>query len=277
MKERITRLVGSQAEEAWISTFHSTCARILRRDIEKLGYTRSFTIYDDDDQGNVIKEILKQMNLDEKLLPPRELKTKISDAKNRLMSPDDWFRESAKDYRCQLIHDAFQMYEERLRSSNALDFDDLIMLTVKLFQDNPDVLAYYQFRFRYILVDEYQDTNYSQYLLVKLLAGERRNLCVVGDEDQGIYSWRGADITNILNFERDYQDAKVIKLEQNYRSTQTILDAAYHVIKHNTQRKDKHLWTANNQGTPIVCFQADNEHDEAVLVPGTENQVFCCT
>ena len=266
MKERISKLVGPQAEEAWISTFHATCARILRRDIEKIGYTRSFTIYDDDDQGSVINEILKQMNLDEKFLPPRELKSKISDAKNKLMSPADWFRESAKDYRCQVISDAYQMYEEKLKASNALDFDDLIMRTLELLADHPPVLEGYRERFKYVHVDEYQDTNYAQYMLVKLITQKSRNLCVVGDDDQSIYGWRGADIRNILDFEKDFPDAKVIKLEQNYRSTANILDAANQVIAHNVGRKDKALWTEIGEGEPIKVFCAGDEREEAAWI-----------
>ena len=266
MKERIEKLVGPKAEEAWISTFHATCARILRRDIEKLGYTRAFTIYDDDDQNSVLKEILKSMNLDEKFLPPRELKSKISDAKNKLMSPSDWFRESNKDYRCQLISDAFQMYEERLRAANALDFDDLIMRTLELFADHPPVLEGYRDRFQYVHVDEYQDTNYAQYMLVKLITQKSRNLCVVGDDDQSIYGWRGADIRNILDFEKDFPDAVVIKLEQNYRSTANILDAANQVIAHNVGRKEKALWTEMGEGEAIKVFCAGDEREEAAWI-----------
>ncbi len=266
MKERILKLAGEKAEEAWISTFHSTCARILRRDIEKLHYTRAFTIYDDDDQSNVIKDVLKQMNLDEKFLPPRELKAKISDAKNKLQSPDDWFRESAKDFRCQIIQDAYRLYEEKLRSANALDFDDLILRTLELFADHPPVLESYRERFKYVHVDEYQDTNYAQYMLVKLITQKSRNLCVVGDDDQSIYGWRGADIRNILDFEKDYPDAVVIKLEQNYRSTANILDAANQVIAHNVGRKEKALWTDEGEGEQIEVFCAGDEREEAAWI-----------
>ena len=243
MKERITAMVGDQAEDAWISTFHSTCARMLRRDIEKLGYTRSFVIYDDDDQKAVLKEILKRLNIDEKFLPTRELSAKISDAKNKLMGPDEWFRESQKDYRCQMIHNVYLEYETRLKANNALDFDDLLVKTLELLADHPPVLESYRKRFRYVMVDEYQDTNYAQYMMIKLLTDESRNLCVVGDDDQSIYGWRGADIRNILDFEKDYPDATVIKLEQNYRSSANILDAANQVIAHNAGRKEKALWT----------------------------------
>ena len=186
MKERIVRLVGDQAEDAWISTFHSTCARILRRDIEKLGYSRSFVIYDDDDQGTVIKEILKRLNIDEKFLPPKEIRAKISDAKNKLLSPDEWFAKSERDHRSQMLHDVFVEYETRLKALNALDFDDLLVKTLELLADHPPVLESYRARFQYVLVDEYQDTNYAQYMLVKLLIDRSRNLCEVGDDDQSI-------------------------------------------------------------------------------------------
>lgn len=266
MKERITRLVGDQAEDAWISTFHSTCARILRRDIEKMGYGRSFTIYDDDDQGTVIKEILKRQNIDEKFLPPREIKAKISDAKNRLLGPDEWFAQTGRDFRSQTLHDVFVAYEERLKVANALDFDDLLVKTLELLAEHPPVLESYRDRFRYVMVDEYQDTNYAQYMLVKLLTDRSRNLCVVGDDDQSIYGWRGADIRNILDFEKDYPDATVIKLEQNYRSTANILDAANQVIAHNTGRKEKALWTEQGEGETIKLFCAGDEREEAAWV-----------
>lgn len=266
MKERITQLVGEQAESAWISTFHSTCARILRRDIEKLGYTRSFTIYDDDDQGTVIKDILKHLNIDEKFLPPREIKAKISDAKNKLMGPDEWFAKTERDFRSQTLHDVFIAYEQRLKAANALDFDDLLLKTLELLADHPPVLESYRDRFHYVMVDEYQDTNYAQYMLVKLLTDKSRNLCVVGDDDQSIYGWRGADIRNILDFEKDYPDAKVIKLEQNYRSTANILDAANQVIAHNAGRKEKALWTEAGAGETIKLYCAGDEREEAAWV-----------
>ena len=266
MKERISAMVGDQAEDAWISTFHSTCARMLRRDIEKLGYTRSFVIYDDDDQKAVLKEILKRLNIDEKFLPIRELSAKISDAKNKLMGPDEWFRESEKDYRCQMIHNVFLEYETRLKANNALDFDDLLVKTLELLADHPPVLESYRRRFRYVMVDEYQDTNYAQYMMIKLLTDESRNLCVVGDDDQSIYGWRGADIRNILDFEKDYPDATVIKLEQNYRSSANILAAANQVIAHNAGRKEKALWTERGDGEPIRLFAAGDERDEAAWI-----------
>ncbi len=273
MKERIANMVGDQAEDAWISTFHSTCARMLRRDIEKLGYTRSFVIYDDDDQKAVLKEILKRLNIDEKFLPTRELSAKISDAKNKLMGPDEWFRESEKDYRCQMIHNVFLEYETRLKANNALDFDDLLVKTLELLADHPPVLESYRKRFRYVMVDEYQDTNYAQYMMIKLLTDESRNLCVVGDDDQSIYGWRGADIRNILDFEKDYLDAVVIKLEQNYRSTANILDAANQVIAHNAGRKEKALWTERGEGEPIRLIAAGDERDEAAWIANRIRQM----
>ena len=266
MRERIQQLVGQSAEEAWISTFHSSCARILRRDIEKLGYTRSFVIYDDDDQQTVIKEILKRQNIDEKFLPVRELKSKISDAKNRLLAPDEWFQQTGRDRRSQMIHDVYLEYETRLKGNNALDFDDLLVKTLQLLADHPPVLESYRKRFRYVMVDEYQDTNFAQYSLIKLLTAESRNLCVVGDDDQSIYGWRGADIRNILDFEKDYPDATVIKLEQNYRSTANILDAANQVIAHNEGRKEKALWTEAGEGETIKLYAAGDEREEAAWV-----------
>ena len=267
MKNRISDLVGArQADEAWISTFHSTCARILRRDIEKLNYTRSFAIFDDDDQNTVLKEILKKLNIDDKYIPVREVRAKISDAKNRLLSPDEWFMQTARDHRTSMIHDIMTEYEKRLKSLNALDFDDLLLKTLELLADHPPVLESYRSRFQYVLVDEYQDTNKAQYELVRLLTERSRNLCVVGDDDQSIYGWRGADIRNILDFEKDYPDAVVIKLEQNYRSTSTILDAANQVIAHNRGRKEKALWTDEGEGEKIHLYSAGDEREEAAWI-----------
>ena len=266
MKERITALVGDRAERAWISTFHSSCARILRRDIEKPGYTRSFVIYDDDDQGSILKDILKTLNIDDKVLSIKEAKAKISDAKNRLLSADEWFQQSARDRHCQLLHDVFVAYESRLKTLNALDFDDLLIKTLELLADHPPVLESYQQRFRYVLVDEYQDTNHAQYMLLRLLTAKSRNLCVVGDDDQSVYGWRGADIRNILDFEKDYPETTVIRLEQNYRSTANILDAANQVIAHNTGRKEKTLWTESDAGELIHMYCAMDEREEGAWV-----------
>ena len=267
MKARIASLVGEEpAEEAWISTFHSTCARILRRDIDKLGYARSFVIYDDDDQNAVLKEILKRLDIDDKFLPIKEIRSKLGDIKNKLMTPEEWYGRSAQDHRCRMILDVMKEYEKRMKALNALDFDDLLLRTLELLADHPPVLESYRQRFRYVLVDEYQDTNKAQYEMVRLLTSESRNLCVVGDDDQSIYGWRGADIRNILDFEKDYPDATVIKLEQNYRSTANILDAANQVIAHNTGRKDKRLWTEADGGEKIKIFCAGDERDEAAWI-----------
>ncbi|MGC7870580.1 DNA helicase PcrA [Desulfosporosinus sp. SYSU MS00001] len=266
MRDRVTALVGSEGRGLWVSTFHSACVRILRRDIEHMpGYTRNFVIYDAGDQLALIKGCLKEKNLDEKKFSPRSVAAVISDAKNRLLDPDG-FASQASDYFQSKVVDLYRDYQKKLRTNNALDFDDIIMLTVKLFREDERVLDYYQEKFRYIMVDEYQDTNHAQYVLVKLLASRYRNLCVVGDDDQSVYRWRGADIQNILDFERDYPEAKVIKLEQNYRSTQKILDAANAVVRNNEGRKEKSLWTENSEGQPIVCYVSNDERDEARYV-----------
>ncbi|HIS92707.1 MAG TPA: DNA helicase PcrA [Candidatus Alectryocaccomicrobium excrementavium] len=266
MRERVERLAGDMGRDAWILTFHACCARILRRDIDKLGYKPSFTIYDADDQMNVIKQLCKSMNLDEKRFPPREIRAAISDAKNRVLSPAEWAKEAGEDFRARTISEVYAAYERQLAANNALDFDDLILKTLTLFSEHPPVLAAYQHKFSHILVDEYQDTNMAQYMLVRLIAGESRNLCVVGDDDQSIYGWRGADLRNILEFERDFPDCRVIKLEQNYRSTSNILDAANQVIAHNTGRKEKALWTDAGEGEKIRVYRALDERDEAAWV-----------
>ena len=269
MKQRVCQLIGEdQADQAWISTFHSTCTRILRRDIEKLGYSRSFVIYDDDDQERLMKELYQRVNVDPKVIPFRETRARISEAKNQLLSPDEWFARSPRDRRSSTIHDLMTLYEKKLKSMNALDFDDLLLRTLELLADHPPVLDAYRRKFRYVLVDEYQDTNRVQYELIRLLTAESRNLCVVGDDDQSIYGWRGADVRNILDFEKDYPDAVVIKLEQNYRSTGNILDAANQVIAHNEGRKDKKLWTEQGPGDRISLCKAMDEREEAAFVTG---------
>ncbi len=265
MKERIVQLSGDDAEEIWISTFHAMCVRILRRDIDRIGYSRNFTILDTADQLTVIRQILKEQNIDPKQFDPRGILHHISSAKNQLCTPQQ-LESQAETYKEQMIATLYKHYQEKLRANQSLDFDDLLMETVHLFQQMPEVLDYYQRKFQYIHVDEYQDTNHVQYVLVKMLAERYRNICVVGDSDQSIYRFRGADITNILNFEQDYPDAKVIKLEQNYRSTQTILDCANSVIANNKGRKPKSLWTKNEKGAPVQLFEADHEHDEAYFV-----------
>ena len=266
MAERVGRLVGEAAEDAWISTFHSCCARMLRRDIEKLGYKRQFAIYDEDDRTTVIKAVAKQLELDDKEFPPKVIRAVISDAKNRLLTPTEWLKESEGDQRSRKLYEAYRLYERTLKENNALDFDDLLIKTLELLTDHPPVLEYYRDRFHYILVDEYQDTNAAQYMLVRLLAGERHNLCVVGDDDQSIYGWRGADIRNILDFESDFPECVTIRLEQNYRSTGNILDAANQVIAHNRGRKEKTLWTESDQGERIALYHAMDERDEAAFI-----------
>ena len=266
MAERVQALTGEAGSEAWISTFHACCARILRRDIEKLGYKRQFAIYDEDDRMSVIKAVLKELNLGDKEYPPKAVKAAISDAKNRMLSPDEWLRDAGDDFRNRKYYEAYRLYERTLRGNNALDFDDLLVKTLELLAEQPPVLEYYQNRFDYILVDEYQDTNRAQYELVRLLTGKKRNLCVVGDDDQSIYGWRGADIRNILDFEKDYKNCKTIKLEQNYRSTGNILDAANQVIAHNQGRKEKALWTQAGEGEKIALYHALDERDEAAFI-----------
>ena len=267
MKMRIENMTGADAvRDAWISTFHSACARILRRDIEKLGYKRSFVIYDEEDTQKVIKGICKELNLSEEFIPAKEVRNKISGAKNKMMNPDEWFNQTTRDYRSNRIHDVMTEYEKKMRAMNALDFDDLLLKTLELFAGHPPVLQSYQNRFRYVMVDEYQDTNRAQYELVRLITLNSRNLCVVGDDDQSIYGWRGADIRNILDFEEDYPEAKVIRLEQNYRSTTRILDAANQVIAHNEGRKDKKLWTENGEGNLISVYRAKDDHDEGIWI-----------
>ncbi len=263
MRERVDRIVGFGSESIWVSTFHSTCVRILRRHIERLGYSTNFTIYDADDQKTLMKDVCKQLQIDTKMYKERSLLAAISSAKDEMISPDTYELNAAGDYHKQKIAKVYREYEKQLRSNNALDFDDLLVKTVQLLQTQPDILEYYQERFRYIMVDEYQDTNTVQFKLISILAKKYRNLCVVGDDDQSIYKFRGANIKNILNFENVFEDARVIKLEQNYRSTENILNAANGVIRNNYGRKDKALWTENGVGDKIVFQQFDNAYDEA--------------
>ena len=263
MRERVDALVGYGSEDIWISTFHATCSRILRRHIDLLGYDRNFTIYDASDQKSLMKEVLKEMKIDTKQFPERSVMSEISSAKNEYKSPFDYRNEYGSNFRNQRIADIYEHYQKRLKENNALDFDDLLVKMVDLFQTNPDVLEHYQDRFQYIMVDEYQDTNTVQFLLVSLLAKKYRNLCVVGDDDQSIYKFRGANIYNILNFEKVFPDAQVIRLEQNYRSTQNILNAANGVIANNKGRKEKKLWTENQKGELVHFKQYDTEYDEA--------------
>lgn len=268
MRERVDKIVGFGAEQIWVSTFHSTCVRILRRYIDRLGYDNNFTIYDTDDQKGIMKEVCKKLQIDTKMLKERTILGAISSAKDELIDPLQYEMQNGYDYNGSKIAKAYRAYQETLKKNNALDFDDLIMKTVELFKADAQVLANYQERFRYIMVDEYQDTNTAQFELIRLLADKYRNLCVVGDDDQSIYKFRGANIRNILDFEKIYPEACVIKLEQNYRSTQIVLDAANAVISHNTGRKDKSLWTEKTEGNRIHFRQFDTAYEEAEYIAG---------
>ncbi|HXV71414.1 MAG TPA: DNA helicase PcrA [Acidimicrobiia bacterium] len=262
MKERVGQLVGGVVRTMWVSTFHSSCVRILRREAPRLGYKSGFTIYDEGDSLRLLRMVIKDLDLDSKRFPEKAMRAVISNAKNELVDFES-FADQGDGFYHEQVADIYRLYQQRLVEASAMDFDDLLMVTVELFAAFPDVLAHYQHRFRYVLVDEYQDTNRAQYMLVKQLTAAHRNLCVVGDSDQSIYKFRGADIRNIRDFEHDYPDARVIVLDQNYRSTETILDAANSVIANNTKRTPKHLWSDRGTGTPIVRFEAEDEHDEA--------------
>lgn len=266
MKERVENLVGMGSESIWVTTFHSTCVRILRRYADRLGYDTSFSIYDSDDQKSVIKDVCKRLQIDTKMLKERTILSAISSAKDELISPEEYELKAAGDYRMQKIAAAYREYQSVLRRNNAMDFDDLIMKTVELFQTDTEVLGNYQRRFKYIMVDEYQDTNTAQFELIRLLAAAHHNLCVVGDDDQSIYKFRGANIRNILDFEKVYPEAAVIRLEQNYRSTQNVLDAANAVIRNNKGRKSKTLWTDKGEGNRIHFRQFDNAYEEAEFI-----------
>ena len=263
LKDRLCAMLGETANDIWASTFHSTCARILRRDGERIGYSSHFTVYDTDDQRRLMKNILKELDISEKNITPKSILNEISRAKDSLISPAEYALTVGDDFRLKIISRAYTTYQKRLEDADAMDFDDLINKVVELFKKCPDVLEYYQNRFRYLMVDEYQDTNHAQYTFVRVLAEKSGHLCVVGDDDQSIYKFRGATIENILSFENTFQNATVIRLEQNYRSTQNILDAANAVIEHNTERKGKTLWTQNGTGAMIHLHTAENETDEA--------------
>jgi len=265
MAERVAQLVGPDGRDIWVSTFHAMCVRILRRDIERLGYGSSFTILDASDQLSVIRQAMKELNIDPKRFEPRAVQAVISNAKNELVDAEQFARR-AGDYFQRVVAEVYSLYQKKLKSNNSLDFDDLIMKTIELFRREPEVLDFYQKKFQYIHVDEYQDTNRAQYLLCRMLADAHRRICVVGDSDQSIYKWRGADITNILNFEQDYPDAVTIMLEQNYRSTSTILKAANSVIANNLGRKPKNLWTDRGEGARVKVFIGDTEHEEAYFI-----------
>ena len=268
MRERVDKIVGFGAEQIWVSTFHSTCVRILRRYIDRLGYDNHFTIYDTDDQKGIMKEVCKKLQIDTKMLKERTIMSAISSAKDELIDPQEYEMQNGFDYNGGKIAKAYREYQTTLKKNNALDFDDLIMKTVELFKADEEVLSSYQDRFRYIMVDEYQDTNTAQFELIRLLAAKHRNLCVVGDDDQSIYKFRGANIRNILDFEKVYPDAFVVRLEQNYRSTQTVLDAANAVIKNNTRRKEKALWTDQGEGARIGFRQFETAYEEAEYIAG---------
>lgn len=265
MKRRIESLLGQTSRDIWVCTFHAACGRILRREIERLGYGKEFAIFDESDQLTLVRLCLKELNLAESRYPPRAVLARIGRAKNELIGCEE-FAQRARDYFTEKVATLYSFYQRKLKDCHALDFDDLIMVTVKLLRDFPDVLDAYRRRFNHILIDEYQDTNHAQYVLVNLLASQHRNLFVVGDDDQSIYGWRGADIRNILEFEKDYPDAKVFKLEQNYRSTGIILEAANQIVGNNRGRKEKRLWTENERGSSLTCYRAQDEHDEAEFV-----------
>ena len=266
MKQRVENLVGDMAKDMWIGTFHSICVRILRKYIDRLGYTNSFVIFDTSDQKSLIKQILKGQELDEKIFTDKSVQYEISNAKNDMLEPSAYIMKANGDFRKSKIGEIYKIYQKRLQENNAIDFDDIINFVIKIMMENPDVLEYYSEKFKYVLVDEYQDTNKAQFTLVTLLASKYGNITVVGDNDQGIYSFRGADITNILNFERDFPGTKIIKLEQNYRCTGSILNAANAVIKNNETKYDKKLWTKNEEGSLPEVFRAEDEYGEANYV-----------
>ena len=266
MKQRVENLVGDIAQDMWIGTFHSICVKILRRYIDRIGFERSFVIFDSSDQKTLIKECLKTLNIDDKTFSDRAVLSEISNAKNEMLEPSAYKVRANGDFRKEKIANVYELYQRRLKENNALDFDDIINFTIKIFMENPDVLEHYSQQFRYVLVDEYQDTNKAQFTLVSMIASRYGNITVVGDNDQGIYSFRGADISNILNFEKDFPGTKIIKLEQNYRCTQNILNVANAVIKNNTVKYDKKLWTENEKGNLPIVYSADNEYDEASYI-----------
>ena len=266
MRSRVESLIGAAAASMWIRTFHSACVRILRKDIEKLGYDRNFVIYDTADQITLIKDCLAELKLNDKNFPPKSIIEQISKAKNELIEPEDFFSTHAADFRMTKIARIYELYQRKIKANNAVDFDDLIMITIKLFQQNPEVLEFYQNKFKFVMVDEYQDTNTSQYTFVSLISSGQNNLCVVGDDDQSIYGWRGANIRNILEFEKDFKGCKVVKLEQNYRSTPEIINMANTVISKNAGRKSKKLWTALEAGEKPIVYKASDQHDESTFV-----------
>ena len=266
MKERVEKLVGDAAKDMWIGTFHSICVRILRKQIDRIGFDSSFIIFDTSDQKTLVKQILKAENVDDKIFTDKSVLYEISNAKNEMLEPDAYALRARGDFRKEKIAEIYRIYQKKLKENNAIDFDDIINFTIKILLDNPDLLEYYSSKFEYVLVDEYQDTNKAQFTLVTLLASRYGNITVVGDNDQGIYSFRGADITNILNFEKDFPGTKIIKLEQNYRCTQNILNAANEVIKNNETKYEKKLWTSNENGSLPKVYRGENEYDEANFI-----------
>ena len=273
MKERVENLVGEVAKDMWIGTFHAICVRILRRYIDRIGFTSSFIIFDTSDQRTLVKQCLKQLNVDDKMFNDRAVLAEISNAKNEMLEPEGYKLRTNGEIRKETIAQIYSMYQRKLKENNAIDFDDIINYTIKIMSENPDVLEEYSNKFEYVLVDEYQDTNKAQFTLVSMIASKHGNITVVGDNDQGIYSFRGADITNILNFEKDFKGTKIIKLEQNYRCTQNILDAANHVIKNNETKYEKKLWTENGKGEMISIYRGDNEYDEANFIVENINRL----
>lgn len=274
MKNRIHALVGDVAEGMWVGTFHSICVRILRRHADAIGYSSDFVIYDTSDQKTLIKQCMKELNINDKQTTDRSIIAKISDAKNVMIGPEAFEKQHSGDYAYKAAIKVYHLYQTKLKANNAMDFDDLILKAIEILNVSPAATEYYQMRFKYVLVDEYQDTNKAQYLLIKTISDLHKNLCVVGDLDQSIYGWRGADIRNINDFEDDFKNGKTIKLERNYRSTDVILNAANAVIKNNTMRKEKRLWTDNNSGEPIAYYQASNEYDEAGFVASKISTAF---
>lgn len=274
LKDRLAAMLGEEGAQVWASTFHATCARMLRRYGERIGFSDKFTIYDTDDSKRMMKDVMSYLRIDDKSFPAKMILGEISRAKEQLLTPKEYAAQAGNDFRLKKVSECYTLYQKRLKDADAMDFDDLLFQTVLLLRDNPDVLEYFQNRFQYIMIDEYQDTNHAQYLFAKMLSEKSGNLCVVGDDDQSIYKFRGATIENILSFEKTFPAAQVIRLEQNYRSTQNVLDAANAVIKNNTERKGKNLWTANGSGDKIVHYHAQSERDEASFIARTvENNV----
>ncbi len=273
MKERVEKLVGTSSNDIWLGTFHAVCVRILRREIELLGYSRDFNIFDELDKEKVIKEVVKRLNIDDKKYPVSLIKYEISSAKDKMIDYTKYAKDAIGDFRKEQMAKIYELYQKTLFANNAIDFDDILMLTVKMLLENPDRLSYYQSKFKYVLVDEYQDTNKVQFLFISLLSASHGHICVVGDESQSIYGFRGADISNILNFEREYKDAKIVKLEENYRSTQNILDCANNVIKNNKSKIDKNLWTKNDKGEKIMYKTLPNEYEEVEYIVDTIDEL----